>query len=273
MIVAVASLALAQDSKMAFEVATVKINTDANGGAYFSGGPASNDPTQFTGVRLRIGTLVRLAFNINSSYQYLMPSGMPDTLFDIRGKIPPGTDQAHFELMMQNLLMERFGMKFHREMRDIAGYELTVAKSGSKLRTAEQAATPPDPDIPVGRIAPIKDRNGEPQLPPGRSAHIVFRLTDGRFRHSGRMQSMADIRAICERELGKPVLDRSGLVGTYDFNIDFMRRPDEPDQKMDENATPFLTAFQAQLGLRLESKKVPVDVIVIDHIEKTPTEN
>lgn len=273
MIFAATSLAWAQDPKVAFEVATVKINTDANAGAYFSGGPGSNDPTQFTGVRLRFGTLVRLAFNINSSYQYSMPSGLPDTLYDIHGKIPPGTDQAHYQQMMQNLLIERFGMRFHRETRDIAGYELAVAKSGSKLRTAEQAATPPDPDIPVGRIAPIKDRDGEPQLPPGRNAHIVFRLSDGRFRHSGRVQTIADIRAICERELGKPVTDRSGLTGVYDFNIDFMRRPDDPAEKLDEDATPFLTALQAQLGLRLESKKVPVDVIVIDHINKTPTEN
>jgi uncharacterized protein (TIGR03435 family) len=110
-------------------------------------------------------------------------------------------------------------------------------------------------------------------LSPGRDAHIVFRLSDGRFRHSGRMQTIAEIRAICQRELGKPVLDRSGLTGVYDFNIDFMRRPDEPDQKMDESATPFLTAFQAQLGLRLESKKVPVEVIVIDHIDKAAAAN
>src|SRR5579862_7193730 len=102
LLLAIAGASFAQESKVEFEAATVKINTDANPGAYLSGGPGSNDPSQLTCVRVRIGTIVRLAFHINSSYQYSMPSGLPDVLYDIRAKIPPGTDQAHFEQMLQN---------------------------------------------------------------------------------------------------------------------------------------------------------------------------
>jgi uncharacterized protein (TIGR03435 family) len=265
--------ALAQTSGPTFEVATIRISADSNAGGYFSGGPGSRDPTLATFTHVRIGGIVRRAFGIEASYRLVIPSGLPDAWYDIRAKIPPGTDETRFEQMLQNLLSERLGMKAHREMREVAGYEMTLAKTGLRLKAPEQTATPPDSDTPVGALPLIRDRNGEPQLPPGRNARIVVRLSDGRFRHTGRMQSMADIVAMCERELGKPILNRTELTGFFDFNVDFMRTPDEPDQKMDESATPFLTALQAQTGLRLELKKVRTEVVVIDHIEKVPGEN
>jgi uncharacterized protein (TIGR03435 family) len=219
-----------------------------------------------------MGALLRRAYGVDS-YQLSAPAGLPDAYFDIRAKVSPSTTEAQFGQMLQNLLIDRFAMKVHHETRDLAGYELVVAKGGLRVKTAEQTATPPASDIPVGRLPLIKDRAGEPQLPPGRNARLVVRLSGGRFRQSGRMQTMADIVEMCQRELLRPVVDRSGLTGVYDFNIDFVRMPDDPGEPTDDAALPFLTAFQSQLGLRLESKKVPVDVIVIDHIDKTPTEN
>jgi len=265
------AIGCAQSRPPVFEVASVKVSTDERG-AYLAGGPGSRDPTQFTFVHASMGALLRRAFGVDS-YQLSAPAGLPDAYFDIRAKVPPSTTEAQFGQMLQNLLIDRFAMKVHHETRDLAGYELVVAKGGPRMKTAEQTATPPASDIPVGRLPLIKDRAGDPQLPPGRNARLVVRLSDGRFRQSGRMQTMADIVEMCQRELGRPVVDRGGLTGVYDFNIDFVRMPDDPGEPKDDAALPFLTAFQSQLGLRLESKKVPVDVIVIDHIEKTPTEN
>jgi uncharacterized protein (TIGR03435 family) len=261
------------DPEVPFEVATVRINTDVNAGGYMSGGPGSKDPTLIAFTHVRMGGIVRRAFGVNASYELVAPSGLPDAAYDIRAKIPPGTDELNFERMLQNLLIERFGMEAHRETREVAGYELTVAKSGLKLRAAEQAATPQDPDVPVGARAMVEDRSGEPQLAPGQNGRVVVRLSDGRFRHTARMQTLADVAAMCARELGKPVVDGTGLTGVYDFNIDFMRAPDEPDQKMDESEVPFLTAFQTQSGLRLQAKKVRAEVVVIDRMGKSPTGN
>jgi uncharacterized protein (TIGR03435 family) len=159
------------------------------------------------------------------------------------------------------------------KMREIQGYELAAPKSGVRMKVAEQSSTPPPPDVPVGRLPLIQDRQGEPQLPPGRKARLVLRLPDGRFRYSGRMQSTTDIAEMCTRELGRPVTDRSGLSGDYDFNIDFMRPPDDPSEARADSEIPFLNAVQVQLGLRLEAKKTHVDVVVIDRIDKTPAEN
>jgi uncharacterized protein (TIGR03435 family) len=255
----------AQNSQPKFEVASVKVATDASGGG-ISGGPGSNDPTQFTAGRVSMGLLLRMAFAANT-YRLSAPSGLPDGYFNIHAKLPPDTSKSQFEQMLQNLLIERFAMKLHHEMQERSGYELVVAKSGSRLKAAEPASE---------SLAPysiVKDRAGESQLEPGRNARVVFRLSDGRYRQSGRMQTVADIIAMCERELQQPVVDRSGLTGVYDFNIDYMRPPDEPGDARDDAETPFLNAFQSQLGLRLERKRVPVDIIVIDHIAKTPTEN
>ncbi len=152
------------------------------------------------------------------------------------------------------------------------GYELTANGRG-RLKAAEVTANPPPSDTPVGLLPLLQDREGEMQLPPGRSARLVLRLSDGRFRQSGRMQTMADIAEMCTRELGRPVIDLSELTGAYDFNIDFMRPPDDPTEARADSETPFLNAIQDQLGLRLRATKVPVKVVVIDHIEKTPSEN
>jgi uncharacterized protein (TIGR03435 family) len=219
-----------------------------------------------------MGALLRRAYGVDS-YQLSWPAGLPGGYFDVDAKVPPNTAEPEFEEMLRSMLMDRLGMKVHHETREIAGYELVAARTGARMRLAEQTASPPPADIPVGRIPLIKDRNGELQLPPGRSASLTIRLSAGRFRKSGRMQTMADLAEICTHEIGRPVVDRTGLAGVYDFDVDFARAPDDPREAQDDAATPFAIAVQAQLGLRLASREVPVDVIVIDRIDRKPAEN
>jgi uncharacterized protein (TIGR03435 family) len=219
-----------------------------------------------------MGALLRRAYGIDA-FQLVTPSGLPNAYFDIHAKVTPGTTEPEFDEMLRNLLSERFGLQAHHESREMPGYELVAAKSGVRMKVAEQSSTPPPPDIPVGRLPLILDREGEPQLPPGRKARLVLRLSDGRFRYSGRMQSATDIADMCTRELGRPVTDRSGLSGEYDFNIDFARPPDDPSEARADSEIPFLNAVQVQLGLRLEARKTHVDVVIIDRMDKTPAEN
>lgn len=261
----------AQAPRLTFEAASVKVS-HAESGAYLAGGPGSPDPTRFTFVRASMGALLRRAYRIDP-FQLATPSGLPNAYFDIHAKIPPGTTDPEFDEMLKNLLSERFSLQAHHESREMPGYELVASKRGVRMKVAEQPSTPPPPDIPVGRLPLIQDREGDPQLPPGRKARLVLRLSDGRYRYSGRMQSTTDIAAMCTRELGRPVTDRSGLTGEYDFNIDFMRPPDDPSEARADSEIPFLNAVQLQLGLRLVAKKTHVDVVVIDRMDKTPAEN
>jgi uncharacterized protein (TIGR03435 family) len=214
-----------------------------------------------------MGALVRRAYGVES-YQLSWPAGLPDGYFDVEAKAPPGTGEMEFEEMLRTMLTEKLGMRAHHEIRELAGYELAAGRSGARLWPRSEAR-----DLPVGRIPLFKDRKGELQLPPGRRASLTIRLSDGRFRKSGRMQSMADLAEICAHELRLPVVDRTGLAGAYDFDVDFARPPDDAREAQDDSVTPFAIAVQAQLGLRLEPRKMPVDVIVIDHINRKPEKN
>jgi uncharacterized protein (TIGR03435 family) len=263
----------AQTHPVAFEVATVKPAAQTEGG-YIAGGPGSRDPGQITYSGTTFSLLVRTAFGLNN-YAISGLDSMRDLRFDIHAKVPTGTTKEEFAQMLQNLLIERFQMKIHREMRDVAGYELLAGKGGVHLAAAEVPADPPSPDIPTGRLPLTKDRKGVSQLPPGRNARLVIPLGEGLLRMSARMQSVTDIIEMCSRELARPVVDRTGLTGRYDFNIDFSRRPDPGDtpSPVEDAGTPFLGAFQSQLGFRLEARKVLVEILVIDHVEKVPAEN
>jgi len=255
----------AQDSRRTFEVASVK-TADEHITPYLAGGPGSTDPGHLVFRGIGMALLLRRAFNVDR-YQMAVPSGLPGNRYDIEARIPSGADEAQFDEMLRNLLVDRFDMKMHHETRDLPGYEMVVAKGGLRMKPAEKTKSG-TPDNPPGTpLALIKDSGGENRLAFGRKARLVIRLTDGRSRLSARLQSMAEIVDICSHELQQPVTDHTGLSGLYDLDVDFARVPDEPVEARAADATdyiapPFVTAFQAQLGLRLESRKVPVDVIV-----------
>jgi uncharacterized protein (TIGR03435 family) len=135
------------------------------------------------------------------------------------------------------LLEDRFKLAVHRETRQLPVFVMTVAKSGSKLRAA--------------------DPNGEGFL--GRRG-VRGPLT-------GRKASMPGLAATLSLVMGRKVLDRTGLTGLYDFTLEYA-----PDNAVDSELPSLVTALQEQLGLKLESSKGPVEVLVIDHAEK-PTED
>jgi uncharacterized protein (TIGR03435 family) len=271
-----------------FEVASVKHVPPANlPNPVFraSGGPGSPDPEQIIYTNVPLSAVLFRAFDVQS-FQFSYPKWLEDEHYDIRAKVPPGATQAQFRLMLQNLLAERFSLKFHTEERDLPGYELLVAKSGLRMKEASPPTNEPitadDPGR-GGRIATQKDKDGLTELAPGRKARIALGTGPGRTRISARLQSPGDLVEMCRNQTGQPVIDKTGLTGTYDFNIDFSRNgsvasPADPtstaplNELKDEAAPPFLIAIQS-LGLRLQPAKLTFDVVVIDHIEKVPTEN
>jgi uncharacterized protein (TIGR03435 family) len=201
---------------------------------------------------------VRILFLVESAYQIMESSrivGLPgwaksDTLWEIDARVA-GSDAAAFskltrkerDLMVRTLLTGRFRMKAHSEQREMPVYELTVAKGGPKLK----ASTPEEDD----------------------KAKIV-----GGQGGAGRIEAVAAtmdaLPWMLGDEVGRPVLNKTGLTGKYDFTLQYL-----PSERAaaDESATPSIfTAIEEQLGLKLVPARDMADVLVIDSIEQ-PTAN
>jgi uncharacterized protein (TIGR03435 family) len=171
-------------------------------------------------------------------------------------------------------------------------YELTVAKNGPKVKESAEEPEPKLPDDAAPAASPSGppkltfDKDGYPELPPGRGPGTI--IMNGRARMRAPKQSMAEFATILANYVNRPVTDSTGLKGKYDFAMYWMSDmpmgrggliaapPPEPTASTpsDADSGPTLfSAVQQQLGLNLESKKGQVDILVIDHIEKAPTEN
>ena len=280
-----------------FDVATIKPHPQGADGrirVMMSGGPGSSDPGRLNYENVSLKDVLTNAFNIRN-YQLSGPVWLASERFDLTAKIPAGATKDQFRIMLQNLLTERFGMKVHRETKEMAAYVLVVAKNGPKLKPSEvkpsdQDAASPQPSPEPGRkLQPGKD--GFPEMPPGDRGNSVF-MMPGKARIISNNAPVSRLIDILANQLDRPIIDATDLKGNYDLTLYFepeMRSmpgggmpPREapgptspgPAPAPEGPAYPTLTtAIQEQLGLKLESKKAPVDLVIIDRIEKTPTEN
>lgn len=233
------------------------------------GGPGTNDPTRFSTQNLNLENLVTLAYGIEH-YQLSGPDWLSQERFDIVAKVPEGATREQLWLMLRNLLEERFKLAAHHEQKEIQTYELTAGKNGPKLRESRDK---PEPDAagPRASSGPSLDADGFPVLP-GRGSGMA--ATNGRARRRFVRASMEDLARALSGQLGRPVTDATGLKGKYDFTLSWVMQPLRANGDDAGNTGPDLIgAVQEQLGLRLEAKKGTVDMLVIDHIEKVPTEN
>jgi uncharacterized protein (TIGR03435 family) len=298
--------AQATDSQLAFEVATIKPSTSAGMGPVrvgTRGGPGTADPARFTCERCTLATLISTAYGINY-VQIAGPSWLREPEFDIAAKIPEGATKAQFREMMQNLLIERFKLAAHQEKRDLPIYEMSVVKKGARLKASTGPADlpdpagrgvagpprppPPPPGSPGGRGS-----DGVPQappFPPGRFPMMMKTPAGARWRVID--ETMDEFASHLQGMVGRPVRNATGLTGKYDFELSFAPSagqslmPGGPPMRLPPPGTPdvagaapedsgetIFAAVQDQLGLKLESKRGPVDTLMIDHIERTPTEN
>jgi len=182
----------------------------------------------------------------------LWPKDMPQQRWEILAKAPTHPSRVldrRYQSMMQAMLAERFQLKVHRDQKVMAVYALGIAKDGPKMKESSE---------------------------PGLST----KSSQGHVTATG--ASMLDVASYLSRRFGKPVVDVTGLTKLYDFKLDWTpdagemsAEPPDPDKPRSEepNGTPSLfTALQEQLGLKLESKKLPVEMLVVDHWD-TPAEN
>jgi uncharacterized protein (TIGR03435 family) len=227
-----------------FEVASVKLHD----------GPIYNMGVTTSGSRLNADAanvllLAMYAYHVKN-YQVMgwesQPTMTNDTRYDIVAKAEGGAApaQEEFRQMLQLLLADRFKLKVRTETREMPVYDLVVGKSGPKFK-----ASAPDAD-PQGRYH-WTGRNNEVTMPKAGMDDVI--------------------NAIVNSMLDRPVLDKTGLSGTY--NIKLIYTPDRQsnrDSGPDPNDISIFDAVQAQLGLKLEPQKAMVQVLIVDHVEKPP---
>jgi len=294
----VCSTAFAQNEpKLSFEVATVKPAPPLNGGPVaigMRGGPGTNDPGRVTYNGVPLILLLQNAYGVKR-YQISGPSWLDTERFDIVAKVPDGATKEQFNIMLQNLLVERFGIAFHRETKEFPLYELSVAKNGPKLKPAAPAPAGVSETATGEKQGPPPiGKDGIPQLPAGRPNAIMM-MRPGQMRIVATMQPLQRLADMLGNQLGSPVIDKTGLRGNYDFKLEFAVEPGQglpglpppPPPPPGGDAGPakggfasdpsdapsLFNAVQEQLGLKLEKRKGPLEVLVIDHAEKTPSEN
>ena len=176
------------------------------------------------------------------------PNWIESDRFDIVAKASPNTPVDTVRLMLQTLLAERFKLMIHREQKATPVYALVAGKGGPKLQPAAGS--------------------GQPKCGPGQGAEGQNHMVCTSF-------TTADLAdwlptRIAPSYIDRPVVDLTGLKGTFDFKLDWV--PGAPTDDLAAGATVF-DALEKQLGLKLEERKQPMPVIFIDHIERVPTEN
>lgn len=295
-----------------FEVASIKPSPPPSPGRMLvgmRGGPGTADPGQLTITNMGLGDLIQYAWNVKS-YQVQGPGWLDSARFDIIARIPSGATVQDARVMMRNLLAERFGLVLHHATREASVYALLVAKNGPKLKEAAPdpgtaAGSAPDAPAPDAALrAPVTGKDGFPQLPPGagRRGAMMMMAPGGRVRVVANGSSIAKFLDVLAMQLDRPIVDETGLKGAYDITLDFAPDPAVMQARMaamgaspppgmasggpmdggrgpaagapdDNNAATIFTALTEQLGLRLEARKGPVDMLVIDSARKTPLEN
>jgi uncharacterized protein (TIGR03435 family) len=287
------------NKSLRFEAASVKIagkNFIPGLTGKMTGGPGTSDPGRITYRQVSLIQLLMKAWDVEY-YRIDGPAWLKSTaheldLYDITATLQPGTTRQQFQLMLQNLLVERFQIKLHHETRTLPGYELVVAPGGPKLK---EPANPDAPEPDRGPTGKLGD-DGFLALPPGHGKGV--RMASGGVYAKFQNCTIAELvdpylRSFIQQSTGAQtnhIVDKTGLTGKYDYTLKFdaraldsavvvapgmMRAASSGDSASDPSGLPNLfNALEKQLGLKLvKSKGFPLDTIVIDHIERMPTEN
>ncbi|HLX46266.1 MAG TPA: TIGR03435 family protein [Bryobacteraceae bacterium] len=270
-----------------FEVASVRPSAPVppTGGVYFGplrGGPGTSDPGRITWSYATLKGIVMLAYDMKN-YQVNGPEWLGSQRYDVAAKVPEGSTKEQVMAMWQNLLAERFGMTLHRESREFRVEELVVASGGHKLVEV--------PEDPAAADGPPKFSNGKLNSAGFVTMVEVTGATGPRALSMAKAQPLSKLTEMLTNQLRRPVLDKTGLAGHYDFRIEFAPNmagvpppptlapppplPDgiNPGNSASEPGPELAAAVQKQLGLKLVASRAKLDVLVIDKAEKIPTEN
>jgi uncharacterized protein (TIGR03435 family) len=239
-----------------FDVASVKPSPESGPGQSININLGTARHGEVTLQNTNVSDCVRFAYGLVSDEQVSGPDWIRSYQFrfDIDAKAPPDTPREQLLRMMQRLLAERFHLVLHREPRPVARLDLEVAKGGPKLHASLDSTV-------SGLVA----------YRPGQLAYNHIPLNT--------------LAVLLSRQLKQPVIDNTGIAGFFDIKLEWL--PDNPPRPStgpdgakkaaipdDMDLRPdIFHAVQAQLGLKLETRRTPIDVLVIDHVDQVPVGN
>jgi uncharacterized protein (TIGR03435 family) len=305
--------AAAAQPKLQFDVATIKPAPPLNPAMAASGKMhvgLSIDGNRVDMGYFALSDMIQYAYKLKQ-HQVVVPDWAKNQRFDILAKMPEGTDGKNKEQvqeMMQSLLTERFGLTFHKEQREQNVYGLVQAKGGAKLKAADTAEVPEPPKdekpaagtINFGGGSIRQSGNSMVVTSKEMKGQMKMTMVEGKMRMEATRVKMEDFAEMLARFVGKPVVDMTELKGEYEATIEVSMqelmniarasgvavpgmmggappagggegRPADAASDPTAGGSIF-TSIQA-LGLKLENRKAPVDTMIVDKLQKEPTEN
>jgi uncharacterized protein (TIGR03435 family) len=268
-----------------FDAASIK-PASSNAPQTFTGGPGTQDPGRIVYTRISLKYLIATAYGTEFGERISGPSWL-DSEYAVTATIPGGSTRKQFHEMLQNLIVDRFGLVYHSTTREVSAYALAIASSGAKMpalpseRVLESTAT--------GVAQRRSDRQGYPILAPGEKwqssgdEHGISRFTFSK----STMGVLADMLRVDYFGSRIPVVDKTALSGEFSFHLELpspsvaSRVLDRPAGGAEQYTAPdpeagfgeISHALEKQLGLRLIATKIELKSMVIDRIAKSPTSN
>jgi len=248
-----------------FDVVSVRQNkSDARPVTNFPPGPEDDSVPSggfFSGSGVTLYQYIALAYDFTVYDYQLLKSRLPEWVladrFDIQARASGRPTKAQLRLMMQSLLADRFKLAIHFETREVPVFALVPSKPGKTGPRLQPHSDQP----PCSTASPCGRFDSLPNPP-------------GQFKIGARNVTMGFIaNVLATSELGRPVLDQTGLAGNFDFTLEWTPNiPPSPDFMPDQTGPTYIEALQEQLGLKLEPTRGPIQVPMIDHVDR-PDEN
>lgn len=274
MVTAPAVFCQAQAQRPEFEVASVKVSAPITDAGFSIG-------VHIDGAMVRCNYLsllnyLDMAYDVKD-YQIIGPDWLAGEHYDIVAKRPDGVEgEKALRGMMASLLEDRFKLTMHRETRDLPAYALVVGKGGLKIKEL-----PPDPDADMSKVDVNVDGGGRggTVVNLGHGSTISYSLN----KLEAKRVDFPSIIDSLSKFLDRPVVDNTGLKGRYDFTLEYsveelrnlVRASGADANRIPDfgGEQPSIFTSVESLGLKLEARKAPVPVIVIDSVQKIPTAN
>lgn len=226
----------------AFEVASVKVSPPSSEGMRVQPNAIQPSPGGVTMLNISLKGIIQWAYHVQT-VQVTGPGWLDSNRYDIVAKTSEAVPNQRLRQMVQTLLADRFKLVFHRETKEMQAYVVTVAKGGHKMKPSE----------------------GEGQMelkPTGKGLNVLFTHV-----------TLDQLAELASSPLQGVVVDQTGLQGAWDFTLDMsaiaMNRPAD----VQEAIGMIIQVLNEQLGIKIEQKKVPAELLLVEHAEKIPVEN
>ena len=259
----------AQQDAPAFEVASIKPNVSTNAGVI-----QTNPNGRLTVTNTSLRALILRAYGIHDSQLMGAPSWIATERFDVNARTaaPPARGPSAFPPLLRALLIERFKLRTHDEMRELPAYVLTFARSDRRLGAQIRAT---EADCSGARQLAVDEIRAQARdgWPPCGVAFMVSFVDSADAPVKVRMRrsaiTMKEFATALQASVDRPVVDRTGLEGFFDLEYSFAQQPaSNVAGGADSNQPMLIVALEEQLGLKLESRRADVPVVVVDSVER-----